>query len=157
MLYIVWLHFDYFFFFFQAEDGIRDYKVTGVQTWALPICIDEIVEPASDLLDDRHTAAAGTAFSGKAGGIAYAISHERHGVIHEASQHHFAHLAQSRRRTVGTQYLGYASQRMRVHAAGFAFVPEALHLRLPVLVEDARLESLFYGAPLVLEQRLRGS
>src|SRR5205807_6078080 len=23
---------------FQAEDGIRDYKVTGVQTCALPIC-----------------------------------------------------------------------------------------------------------------------
>src|SRR2546426_5832876 len=35
-------HFDvvcvlFFFFFFQAEDGIRDYKVTGVQTCALPI------------------------------------------------------------------------------------------------------------------------
>src|SRR6266566_4030483 len=28
---------EYFFFFFQAEDGIRDYKVTGVQTCALPI------------------------------------------------------------------------------------------------------------------------
>src|SRR5256885_7429810 len=27
----------YIFFFFQAEDGIRDYKVTGVQTCALPI------------------------------------------------------------------------------------------------------------------------
>src|SRR5688500_20168325 len=27
----------YFLFFFQAEDGIRDYKVTGVQTCALPI------------------------------------------------------------------------------------------------------------------------
>src|SRR5256885_12282687 len=27
-----------YFFFFQAEDGIRDYKVTGVQTCALPIC-----------------------------------------------------------------------------------------------------------------------
>src|SRR5256885_12989084 len=27
-------------FFFQAEDGIRDYKVTGVQTCALPICGD---------------------------------------------------------------------------------------------------------------------
>src|SRR3989454_9259200 len=30
-------------FFFQAEDGIRDYKVTGVQTCALPIspvCLD---------------------------------------------------------------------------------------------------------------------
>ena len=28
-----------FFFFFQAEDGIRDIGVTGVQTCALPICI----------------------------------------------------------------------------------------------------------------------
>src|SRR5205807_8094772 len=27
-------------FFFQAEDGIRDYKVTGVQTCALPISSD---------------------------------------------------------------------------------------------------------------------
>src|SRR5690606_39995716 len=26
-------------FFFQAEDGIRDFHVTGVQTCALPICI----------------------------------------------------------------------------------------------------------------------
>src|SRR2546426_9726600 len=26
-----------YFFFFQAEDGILDYKVTGVQTCALPI------------------------------------------------------------------------------------------------------------------------
>src|SRR5256885_8299233 len=28
---------NFIFFFFQAEDGIRDYKVTGVQTCALPI------------------------------------------------------------------------------------------------------------------------
>src|SRR6267143_2583524 len=28
------------FFFFQAEDGIRDVTVTGVQTCALPISID---------------------------------------------------------------------------------------------------------------------
>src|SRR5262249_59018665 len=27
-------------FFFQAEDGIRDWSVTGVQTCALPICVD---------------------------------------------------------------------------------------------------------------------
>src|SRR2546422_494736 len=33
-----------FFFFFQAEDGIRDVAVTGVQTCALPISDDEIVE-----------------------------------------------------------------------------------------------------------------
>src|SRR5205807_6451189 len=31
--------FKYVIFFFQAEDGIRDYKVTGVQTCALPICV----------------------------------------------------------------------------------------------------------------------
>src|SRR5690554_7851345 len=30
-----------FFFFFQAEDGIRDADVTGVQTCALPISILE--------------------------------------------------------------------------------------------------------------------
>src|SRR5699024_7284416 len=28
----------YCIFFFQAEDGIRDRNVTGVQTYALPIC-----------------------------------------------------------------------------------------------------------------------
>src|SRR5256885_3795828 len=31
-------------FFFQAEDGIRDYKVTGVQTCALPILAATLVE-----------------------------------------------------------------------------------------------------------------
>src|SRR6266850_294193 len=39
---------DVFFFFFQAEDGIRDYKVTGVQTCALPISKskpDEVPRP----------------------------------------------------------------------------------------------------------------
>src|SRR5256885_12124670 len=30
------------FFFFQAEDGIRDYKVTGVQTCALPIYFQRV-------------------------------------------------------------------------------------------------------------------
>src|SRR5256885_9230877 len=30
------------FFFFQAEDGIRDYKVTGVQTCALPISVSAV-------------------------------------------------------------------------------------------------------------------
>src|SRR5688500_18895104 len=29
------------YLFFQAEDGIRDYKVTGVQTCALPIFLDD--------------------------------------------------------------------------------------------------------------------
>src|SRR2546422_5201828 len=34
-----------FTFFFQAEDGIRDVAVTGVQTCALPICISEFIDP----------------------------------------------------------------------------------------------------------------
>src|SRR5256885_13227882 len=33
----IWMQAEHGFFFFQAEDGIRDYKVTGVQTCALPI------------------------------------------------------------------------------------------------------------------------
>src|SRR3989449_8848355 len=32
-----------FFFFFQAEDGIRDVAVTGVQTCALPICAGSVL------------------------------------------------------------------------------------------------------------------
>src|SRR5256885_15738569 len=32
-----WADYKQVAFFFQAEDGIRDYKVTGVQTCALPI------------------------------------------------------------------------------------------------------------------------
>src|SRR5688500_6554368 len=47
-------------FFFQAEDGIRDYKVTGVQTCALPIypyclrCQPQVMGAVLDIL--RHAA-----------------------------------------------------------------------------------------------------
>src|SRR6266498_4944711 len=41
-----------FFFFFQAEDGIRDADVTGVQTCALPI------SDRADLWDGDQVAAA---------------------------------------------------------------------------------------------------
>src|SRR5690606_39477562 len=34
-------------FFFQAEDGIRDFHVTGVQTCALPISIPELTGNAT--------------------------------------------------------------------------------------------------------------
>src|SRR6476661_8908377 len=37
-----------FFFFFQAEDGIRDSSVTGVQTCALPILAAVWSRPASE-------------------------------------------------------------------------------------------------------------
>src|SRR5256885_2677208 len=41
----------FFFFFFQAEDGIRDYKVTGVQTCALPISFTRL--QAKDTVHSR--------------------------------------------------------------------------------------------------------
>src|SRR5437764_4469076 len=56
---VLFLH--YFFFFFQAEDGIRDTSVTGVQTCALPIllygCGDAVlgVNPATDSVETVHT------------------------------------------------------------------------------------------------------
>src|SRR2546425_4738876 len=44
-----------FFFFFQAEDGIRDKLVTGVQTCALPISGSRLVEEQQARLGgERH-------------------------------------------------------------------------------------------------------
>src|SRR5262249_57967180 len=43
----------YDFFFFQAEDGIRDWSVTGVQTCALPIW----VSPSTTATSRRPSAA----------------------------------------------------------------------------------------------------
>src|SRR2546422_5050722 len=41
-----------FFFFFQAEDGIRDVAVTGVQTCALPILLADGRAAGLARLDD---------------------------------------------------------------------------------------------------------
>src|SRR6266404_7261400 len=56
-----------FFFFFQAEDGIRDKLVTGVQTCALPICpvratIDCFPNAARDRAEIIRVRFAGHAF-----------------------------------------------------------------------------------------------
>src|SRR5438270_4086615 len=42
----------FFFFFFQAEDGIRDLTVTGVQTCALPISCITVMSGAFRLEPD---------------------------------------------------------------------------------------------------------
>src|SRR6267154_4646990 len=42
------------FFFFQAEDGIRDGRVTGVQTCALPISVPFWVRLSQELGDERR-------------------------------------------------------------------------------------------------------
>src|SRR5690606_40921549 len=43
------------FFFFQAEDGIRDFHVTGVQTCALPISFDKDEPGTSNCYDTCAT------------------------------------------------------------------------------------------------------
>src|SRR4030067_1265205 len=44
-------------FFFQAEDGIRDKLVTGVQTCALPICITHLRQKRNELAENAFKAA----------------------------------------------------------------------------------------------------
>src|SRR2546425_8936592 len=51
------------FFFFQAEDGIRDKLVTGVQTCALPICQGGIVGSSRRAARARCEWAAGSTSS----------------------------------------------------------------------------------------------
>src|SRR2546430_1370717 len=43
-------------FFFQAEDGIRDLTVTGVQTCALPICAEAVAGDVDDVIDAAEDA-----------------------------------------------------------------------------------------------------
>src|SRR5438046_190013 len=40
----LWIVLPFLFFFFQAEDGIRDWSVTGVQTCALPISAHRLLQ-----------------------------------------------------------------------------------------------------------------
>src|SRR5699024_11661891 len=55
--------------FFQAEDGIRDRNVTGVQTCALPICVPDLDLPISrfvkTLQQSEHRCFSASAWSGK--------------------------------------------------------------------------------------------
>src|SRR6266700_588229 len=50
--------FLFFFFFFQAEDGIRDFHVTGVQTCALPISVRRFIAPDIYAMRDLSNAKA---------------------------------------------------------------------------------------------------
>src|SRR5690606_39558773 len=52
----------YYYFFFQAEDGIRDFHVTGVQTCALPIYIEKAIAELEEALkgDDKDAIEAKT-------------------------------------------------------------------------------------------------
>src|SRR6478609_2235533 len=62
-----------FFFFFQAEDGIRDKLVTGVQTCALPILAGLVAAPGEvNYSASKHAAMAftlGTLFDLRRSGV----------------------------------------------------------------------------------------
>src|SRR5690606_41189828 len=83
------------FFFFQAEDGIRDFHVTGVQTCALPIFNAFKDGRNEKLLQERLTWAAATAL-GKA-----ILSHDTSGSL-ELLKKLFTH-ARSEERRVGKE------------------------------------------------------
>src|SRR5205807_3819288 len=72
-------------FFFQAEDGIRDYKVTGVQTCALPISylVSAFVQGVTlaDLLTSRRPGHRDAARLVAAVADALQYAHDR-GVVH---------------------------------------------------------------------------
>src|SRR3712207_549476 len=86
------------FFFFQAEDGIRDIGVTGVQTCALPIYGD----PVAELLDLREEVAGEEDREPLAGELA----HQRPDVAHAA-------WVQAVRRLVQDEKLWFPEERRR--------------------------------------------
>src|SRR5688500_4437706 len=93
-------------FFFQAEDGIRDYKVTGVQTCALPIFAGRVRRLARDLahhlrahvlewilqvdlLGHRH------AVLGDGGGAELAVEHDVAALRTEGDLHRVGELVEA--------------------------------------------------------------
>src|SRR5205807_5651321 len=62
-------------FFFQAEDGIRDYKVTGVQTCALPIWMQELARQITLLAASERTTVLLTGESGTGKGWVARLVH----------------------------------------------------------------------------------
>src|SRR5256712_11938802 len=96
-----------FFFFFQAEDGIRDLIVTGVQTCAHPICVLQNqdhgpilvhLELKNTALADGQFPAAIDAYIGEAlsGASLYAASTllgDAHSLLAAARERHWPSLA----------------------------------------------------------------
>src|SRR2546429_3993154 len=72
----------YRFFFFQAEDGIRDVAVTGVQTCALPISISQSGETADTLEALRAARATGCTVLGLVNVVGSTIAREADGGIY---------------------------------------------------------------------------
>src|SRR2546427_865881 len=77
-----------FFFFFQAEDGIRDLTVTGVQTCALPISVQPLPRAlGSENIFDRIRAVASRQTNRQIGKIAIAGAANAHTIDFEDTLH----------------------------------------------------------------------
>src|SRR2546430_4744163 len=74
-----------FFFFFQAEDGIRDLTVTGVQTCALPICAVQGLAHHRRIAWMAFLAELETHFGGAPGGTARRLDYAH--ILEPAARH----------------------------------------------------------------------
>src|SRR2546421_3961409 len=75
-----------FFFFFQAEDGIRDLIVTGVQTCALPISLDAFRSGEADVLVATDIAARGIDVDGIRMVVNFDVPHEAEVYVHRVGR-----------------------------------------------------------------------
>src|SRR6266481_8395499 len=84
-----------FFFFFQAEDGIRDGTVTGVQTCALPISrsndgnfgrVEAIdLKTRQVVWSERQRAPIASSLLASAGGVVFSGARDRHFRAYDAA------------------------------------------------------------------------
>src|SRR5207245_4954362 len=101
-----------FVFFFQAEDGIRDATVTGVQTCALPISLVQPVTGADGKVVTEQTLALGPAASqvaikqlGTNGGGFFGVN-SAHPFENPTPLSNFVELVRSEERRVGKEWSG---------------------------------------------------
>src|SRR5699024_12041868 len=99
----------FIFFFFQAEDGIRDRNVTGVQTCALPILVDPI--SGEYLLDFRNTALDKT-FTGRSGAVVAATGYRSQVPDFLTPLGDEVHLDRSEERRVGKEWRSRGATRV---------------------------------------------
>src|SRR6266540_5185621 len=120
------------FFFFQAEDGIRDRDVTGVQTCALPI-LSRVEAFLSDDAGEASEVARPEARVGDAAGFGYAFRKPDSslGDIHSDDA---ADIGRHRHRDRATAAAGVQQLILRAGAqemAGDALAPAATEVRFP--------------------------
>src|SRR2546422_7903958 len=114
------------FFFFQAEDGIRDVAVTGVQTCALPISM----EPRGLVADFDPSTRALTVW------ISTQVPHMMQAVLADLFR-----LPQHRVRGIAPHVGGSFGIKIHVYQDDLAAVALALTLRRPVKVVATRHET----------------